>query len=148
MVWSRTQNQVEACVIKNSRRPICVCERDLKSTFSVSRSAAEGLQIFSCPCGVRLTHHHHRADSHPPPHRRPYLVLRLPFVWNAALEGAISLCNSSNVYPIPSSFLKVSDVSTNDTRMIIITIMYWFSGGIVALWVSAFPRIIVGLQMG
>lgn len=67
----RTENQVEICVIQKSRRPICVCERDLKTTFSVSRSAAEGLQSLSCPCGDRLTHHHHWADSHQPPSHPP-----------------------------------------------------------------------------
>lgn len=84
-----------------------------------------------------------------PPHHCSYQVLRLPFVRNVALEEAISLCHPSLcVYPIPPSFLEVSDVPMNDIRMIIITIMYWFSGSIVALWVSAFPCIIVGLQTG
>lgn len=76
---------------------------------------------------------------------------RLPFVFfrSVALVKAISLRHSFLcVYPIPSSFLEVSDVSTNDIRMIITTIMYWFSGSIVALWVSALPCIIVRTSDG
>lgn len=110
-----------------------------------------GVQKFSCGWTaksclyvVRLTHRHHQAD----PRHCSYQELRPPFVRNVALEEVISLCHSSSAYPIPSSFLEVSDMPTNDTRMIIIIIMYWFSSSIVALWVSAFPCIIVGLQTG
>lgn len=95
-----------------------------------------------------------RADSlsrliRPPSLLIPGIKATFFFFRSVALVKAISLRHSFLcVYPIPSSFLEVSDVSTNDIRMIITTIMYWFSGSIVALWVSALPCIIVRTSDG
>lgn len=93
-----------------------------------SSSSTKGLQSPFCMYVVRLTHCHHRADHH----HCSYQVLRQPFVRNVALQVAISVCYLC-VYQILSYFLEVFHISTNDTRKIIITIMYWFHGSTVSV---------------
>lgn len=118
------------------------CLYKLKQLYEFSTPVALLLYIVvKASLAARLTHCHDWADPRP----CSCQVSRLPFVLNAA----ISLCHSSlRVYPIPSSSLEVSDVSTNDIMTIITTITYRFSGSIVALWLSAFPRVIVGTSDG